>query len=339
MDSPAARLLVLLSLLQSRPQWTSAELADRLGTTDRTVRRDVARLRDLGYSVDADAGRTGGYRLGVGGALPPLLLTDDEAVAVAVGLRAAAERGIDGYGDAAAAALAKLDQMLPAHVRERVSALAGAALVLREGDTPGVDPRTLLTVAQACRRPERLTFEYRDGSGNDTERRVEPYGLVNVDRRWYVVAHDLDRDDWRTYRIDRISTLSATGHRNTPRDTPDAAALVSEGVAVRVFDTRARVRIMAPADVAARHIGPTIGVIEPGDDASCIVTIGGDADWIARYLISLEIEFDVLEPPEINDELRTLAAGILARLGGNQAAAAAATATATGSKATAATSR
>src|SRR4029079_1129079 len=218
----------------------------------------------------------------------------------------------------------------------RVDALG--EVVVGIGRAPGpregapIELTTLMGLAMCSRRGERVTFTYRSGSDAVTERRVEPHRLVSLGRRWYLVGFDLDRDDWRTYRIDRISTLSPTGHRNTPRDPPDAAALVSEGVAVRVFDTRARVRVMAPAHVAARHIGPTIGVIEPGDDTSCVVTIGGDADWIARYLISLEIEFDVLEPPAVNEELRVLANQILARLGGDQAAAAAATAT--GSKAT-----
>jgi len=310
-DSPAARLLVLLSLLQSRPQWTSAELADRLGTTDRTVRRDVARLRDLGYSVDADAGRTGGYRLGVGGALPPLLLTDDEAVAVAVGLRAAAERGIDGYGDAAAAALAKLDQMLPAHVRERVSALAGAALVLREGDTPGVDPRTLLTVAQACRRPERLTFEYRDGSGNDTERRVEPYGLVNVDRRWYVVAHDLDRDDWRTFRLDRMTAPRGTGHEFVRGESPDPTAMVLDGLAVGAYAIQAELLLHAELPEAAAEIRPSVGALEPADGGT-VLRLGADSvEWIARYLAGLPFTFEVRRPPELADALRVLGMRLL----------------------------
>jgi predicted DNA-binding transcriptional regulator YafY len=197
-----------------------------------------------------------------------------------------------------------------------------------------VELPSLMTLATTCRRGERVRFTYRDGADRVSERRVEPHRLVSLGRRWYLVGFDLDRDDWRTYRVDRVRTLSPTGHRNSPRVTPDAAALVSEGVAVRVFDTRARVRVMAPAHVAAQHIAPTIGVIEPVDDSSCVVTIGGDADWIARYLISLEVEFDVLEPPEVKDELRALAAGLLARLGAGQAAAA----TVSGSNATAATS-
>jgi predicted DNA-binding transcriptional regulator YafY len=169
----------------------------------------------------------------------------------------------------------------------------------------------LLTLARCCRRGERITYRYRDGSDRISERRVEPHRLVSLGRRWYLVGFDLDRDDWRTYRVDRIDSLVLTGHRNTPRPTPDAAALVSEGVAVRVFDMRARVRVMAPAEVAARHIGPTVGVIEAGDDESCHVTIGGDPDWIARYLLGLSIPFEVIEPPEVIDELKLIATRIL----------------------------
>jgi predicted DNA-binding transcriptional regulator YafY len=217
--------------------------------------------------------------------------------------------------------------------------LVGVRKPRRPSATAGgerVELPSLMTLATTCRRGERVRFTYRDGADRVSERRVEPHRLVSLGRRWYLVGYDLDRDDWRTYRVDRVSALSRTGHRNTPRDTPDAAALVSEGVAVRVFDTRARVRLRVPAHVAEQHIGPTIGVIEPGDETSCLVTIGGDADWIARYLISLEIDYEVLEPPEVNDELRALAARILSRLGQDQAAAG--VATAGGSNATAATS-
>ena len=171
-----------------------------------------------------------------------------------------------------------------------------------------------MTFAMACRRGDRVHFTYRDGSDRVSERRVEPHRLVSLGRRWYLVGFDLDRDDWRTYRIDRVRALVASGHRNTPRPTPDAGALVAEGVAVRVFDTRARVKVMAPAQEVVHHIGPTVGVIEPGDDTFCVVTIGGDHDWIARYLISLDFRFEVIEPREVNDELRALAERMLSQL-------------------------
>ncbi len=228
--SSSSRLLELLSLLQTRPQWKASELAERLGITERTVRRDVTRLRQLGYPVVADAGRAGGYQLGRGGALPPLLLTDDESVAVAVGLRAAASGGVAGYDEAAVAALAKLEQVLPAPVRERVLALNAATILSRPGAGPAIDPDALLTIAQACRRAERIRFGYRDGSGAVTERRVEPHGLVNVERRWYLVARDLDRQDWRTFRLDRMSGAALTGHRFVRTEGPDAGAMVAEAL-------------------------------------------------------------------------------------------------------------
>ena len=343
MDTPA-RLLRLLSMFTTRPSWNADDLAARLEITTRTLRRDVTRLRDLGYPITSATGRYGGYELGAGGHLPPLLLDDDEAIAVSVALRDLSAEADPTLGEAALSASTKLRQVLPGPLRDRVDALGEVVVGVRKPRRPRatdggerVELPSLMMLATTCRRGERIRFTYKAGDDRVSERRVEPHRLVSLGRRWYLVGFDLDRDDWRTYRIDRISTLAPTGHRNTPRETPDAAALVSEGVAVRVFDTRARVRVMAPAHVAARHIGPTIGVIEPGDDTSCVVTIGGDPDWIARYLISLELEFDVLEPPEVNEELRVLAVGILARLGGDQAAAAAATVS--GSKAAAATSR
>ena len=156
-------------------------------------------------------------------------------------------------------------------------------------------------------------FTYRDGADRVSERRVEPHRLVSLGRRWYLVGFDLDRDDWRTYRVDRISELVPTGHRNTPRETPDAGALVSEGVAVRVFETRTRVLVHAPSQDVAMFIGPTVGVVEqsaPGAD-TCVVTIGGDPDWVARYLAGLPVDFEVLDPPEVRDELRALAERLL----------------------------
>jgi predicted DNA-binding transcriptional regulator YafY len=343
MDTPA-RLLRLLAMFTTRPSWNADDLAARLEVTTRTLRRDVTRLRELGYPITSTTGRYGGYELGAGGHLPPLLLDDDEAIAVSVALRELSAEADPTLGEAALSASTKLRQVLPAPLRDRVDALGEVVVGVRKTRRPRatdgrerVELPSLMILATTCRRGERVRFTYRDGGDRVSERRVEPHRLVSLGRRWYLVGYDLDRADWRTYRVDRVSTLSPTGHRNTPRATPDAAALVSEGVAVRVFDTRARVRVMAPAHVAAHHIGPTIGVIEPGDDTSCVVTIGGDADWIARYLISLEVEFEVLEPATVNDELRALATGIIARLDRDQAAAG--VATTNDSKAAAATSR
>lgn len=306
MGSPAARLLDLLSLLQSRPHWTAGELARRLGTTDRNVRRDIARLRDLGYPVWAEVGRAGGYQLGAGGSLPPLLLTDDEAVAVAIGLRAAASRGVAGYDDAAVAALAKLEQVLPAVLRERVLALNTATVLVPGVGTPRVDPEVLLVLAQGCRRAERLRFAYVDATGRSSERRVEPYRLVNVEGRWYLLAHDLDRADWRTFRVDRLQGPELTGHRFTPGPEPDAASIVVEGIAFGGTEWQAEVVLRAPVEEARGEVPPTIGTVEALGGATLLRIGANDLDWIARYLVGLPFELEVRDPPELRAALRRL---------------------------------
>ena len=321
MDTPA-RLLRLLAMFTTRSSWNAEELAGRLEITTRTLRRDVTRLRDLGYPITSTTGRYGGYELGAGGRLPPLLLDDDEAIAVSVALRDLSAEADPTLGEAALSASAKLRQVLPSQLRDRVDALGEVVVGVRRGRQPRAtsgDPRvelpSLMTLAMCCRRGERVHYRYRDGGDRVSERRVEPHRLVSLGRRWYLVGFDLDRDDWRTYRVDRVSELVSTGHRNSLRDTPDAGALVTEGVAVRVFDTRARIRLMVPAHEAVHHIGPTVGVVEPGDDDTCcLVTIGGDPDWIARYLVGLSVPFDVLDPPEVVAELRLIAEQILRRM-------------------------
>ena len=306
MESPAGRLLRLLSLLQMKPTWTAEELADRLAITTRTVRRDVTRLRDLGYPVLAAPGRFGGYQLGPGGALPPLLLSDDEAVAVAIGLRAAANGGVIGIEDAALAALAKLEQVLPVPLRERLQALHAATVPLVGGSGPSVDPDALVLVAQGCRRLERLRFEYLDGSGQRSERSVEPFRLVPVRRRWYLVARDRDRDDWRTFRVDRIQDPVLTGHRFVRAEEPDAAAMVAEGLAVGAYSLQATVVLLVPHREAAAEIPRTVGSLEPHDDGTLLRIGGSDLRWLATYLAALPFGFRVLDPPELRDELRAL---------------------------------
>jgi len=312
MESSSGRLLALLSLLQSRPFWTAAELAERLSVTTRTVRRDVTRLRELGYPVEAEPGPTGGYQLGSGGALPPLLLNDEEAVVVAVGLRAAAGGAVAGFEDSAIAALAKLEQILPLRLRDRVGAL-NASMVLLGSDRGGftVDPEVLLTLAQGCRRLERLRFSYRDAEGKVTERRVEPYRLVNTRRRWYFVALDLDRDDWRTFRVDRVSEPALTGHRFVRATEPDAAAMVAEGLALRAYEVQAEVLLKVPMSEAAESIPPTVGTLEP-TEAGTLLRLGADSvGWIARYLARLDFPFEVRHPPELRTELRDLGRRLL----------------------------
>ena len=296
----SARLLRLLSLLQQRPSWTAAELAERLGVTERTVRRDVTRLRDLDYPVDAEAGPHGGYRLGRGGALPPLLLADDEAVAVAVGLRLAADGSVSGLDDATVSALAKLEQVLPARLAARVRAVHETTAELRGRDPDRVDAEALVALAQACRAGERLRLGYADRAGRATERRVDPHRLVRAGPRWYLVAHDVDRGAWRTFRVDRVTAAVPTGARAEIVDPPDPVALVARGMAVGPYPVVARVRLPLPARVALTVVPRTVGVHRPaGPDATVVEIGGGDVDGMVRYLAGLAVPLEVLDPPEL----------------------------------------
>jgi len=304
-ESPAARLLNLLSLLQARPSWTATELSERMGVTARTVRRDMAHLRELGYPVDAEPGPHGGYRLGAGAALPPLLLTDDEAVAVVVGLRVATGHNVTGFEEAAVAALTKLEQVMPPHLRHRIDAVRAATLPVSGRAGPPDDATTIVLVAQACRGLERLRFDYVDSGGDPTDRLVEPYRVVHVDRRWYLVAHDPSRHDWRTFRLDRMSEVRLTGARFVRLDEPDAAAMVTEGLALHAHDAQAVVDLDASVETALEEVPVSMGVIEAAPTGSRL-RIGGDIDWIARFLVNLPFGFRVVEPPELRAELRAL---------------------------------
>lgn len=298
-----------------RPHWSATELAERLDITPRTVRRDVTRLRELGYPVSAEPGPQGGYQLGAGGALPPLLLSDDEAVAVATGLRATANSGVAAFEEAAIAALAKLEQVLPTRLRHRVDAL-NATIVLprRRQEVAATDPDVLLTLAQACRGPERLRFHYRDAAGRDSERRLEPYRLVNTARRWYLLARDLDRAAWRTFRVDRVSEPVLTGHRFTHAEEPDAAALVSQAIAVAPYRWQAEVLLHADLAEAEAEVSPVVGTLDPvpGDPTKTLLRIGAnELEYIARYLVSLELSYEVRDPPELRKALRALGRQLL----------------------------
>ncbi len=304
----SARLLRLLSLLQAHREWTGPELADRLGVTPRTVRRDVDRLRELGYPVNASPGTGGGYQLGAGAELPPLLLDDDEAVAVAVGLRTAAGNGVEGIGEASVRALAKLEQVLPGRLRRRVSALNEFTVpMLRVRAGAAVDPAVLTELATVCRDGERLRFEYRDHGGTGSRRTVEPHRLVCSERRWYLVAWDVDRGDWRTFRADRIEPRPPHGPRFAPRTPPaeDLAAYVSEGVSQRAYAARAVLRLHATAEEAARRVGPADGVLEPLDDGTCLLRTGAvSLDVLVIHVLLLGFDFEVVEPPELTERIR-----------------------------------
>jgi len=299
----SARLLRLLSLLQHKPDWTGPELAERLGVTVRTVRRDVDRLRELGYAVDAQPGVTGGYRLGVGAAVPPLLLDDEEAAAVAIALLASAGGVVRGIEEPALAALTKLDRLLPPHLRERVRAVQSATVQLSR---PGhLDAETLVTIAQASAAQVQLRLTYVDREGRETERRIEPYRLVSTGWRWYLVANDIDRRDWRTFRVDRMSAVRASGHRFRRAEEPDAAALVTRAVSVAPYRHTARVAIDAPVDEVVRRFPPTVGITEPDGKGGSVFTTGADRlEELVGYFVSLDLPFVVLDPPELRDRIR-----------------------------------
>lgn len=307
----SARLLRLLSLLQTPRDWTGTELADRLGVSPRTVRNDVDKLRELGYPVLATRGPAGGYRLGAGAAMPPLLLDDEEAVAVAVGLRTAAGGAVAGIEDAALRALSKLEQVLPSRLRSRVGTLQSVITPVPAVSAPVVDPDVLTAIAMACRSRERLRFSYLSHDGTPSDRDAEPYQLVNWGRRWYLVAFDVRRGDWRTFRVDRITVRTPGGGRFTPRPLPsdDLAAWVSRRVATAGWRYRARVTVVAPADTLLARIGPYVGDVTPVDDGTCVLDTGSDnLEMLAVYLGLLGYEFHVESPLELADHLREIAA-------------------------------
>ncbi|MER5603725.1 YafY family protein [Streptomyces sp. NPDC002265] len=305
----SARLLRLLSLLQAHREWSGAELADRLGVTARTVRRDVDRLRELGYPVNASPGTGGGYQLGVGAELPPLLLDDEEAVAVAVGLRTAAGQGIEGIDETSVRALAKLEQVLPHRLRRRVAALNAFTVPMLRGPRPSaVDPVVLTELAHLCRDTERLRFDYLGHDRSATRRSVEPHRLVCTERRWYLVAWDLDRQDWRTFRVDRMTPRPPHGPRFTPREPPaeDLAAYVSRGVSTRAYAAHAAVRLLVPLHEAAERVSPSAGTLEADGDDACVLRTGATSlDVMVVHVMMMGLPFEVLEPAELVEAIRT----------------------------------
>ncbi len=312
MSDPAARTLRLLSLLQARRYWSGPDLADRLEISVRTLRRDVERLRELGYPVDASRGVDGGYALAPGAALPPLVLDDDEAVALAVGLQAAALGPVAGMAETSVRVLAKLVQVMPRRLRHRVEALRGATV---SGWAPApaadaVDPAVLTTVALACRDSERTAFGYTPPGRERTERTVEPHRLVALGRRWYLVGWDLDRGDWRVFRLDRLDAPRGTGTVSGPRRFPaeDAAAYVRERVGGAWGRLVVEAVVAAPAQQVRDRIG-SWGTVDDDDSGGCRVRIDADdLDWGAAALGLTGAPFTVLSPPELMAHLRDLAA-------------------------------
>jgi predicted DNA-binding transcriptional regulator YafY len=309
MSQTSSRLLQLLSLLQGRRDWPGDELGERLAVSTRTIRRDVDRLRELGYPVESLTGPTGGYRLRAGTAMPPLLLDDEEAIAIAVGLRAAAGGSVSGIEETSVRALVKLEQVLPTHLRRRVAALSQATFTLPLAG-PRVEPQHLSAIAAACRDHERLRFGYVRRDGEEGRREVEPHALVNRGRRWYLLAWDCKREDWRTFRVDRISKPAASGARFAPRALPahDAAAFVEQSISSAPNRFEARVTLHVSAEEIAAHISPHWGKLEPIDAHSCRFATGDeDLRWLALRLAMLGVDFEVHDPPELIEQLGLLA--------------------------------
>ncbi|QKV95741.1 YafY family transcriptional regulator [Streptomyces sp. NA02950] len=306
----SARLLRLLSLLQAHRDWSGADLADRLGVTPRTVRRDIDRLRELGYPVHSAPGTAGGYQLGAGAQLPPLLLDDDEAVAVAVGLRQAAGGGVEGIEETSVRALAKLEQVLPDRLRRRVGALSSFTVPMVGGYRgAGVDPEVLTELANACRDCHQVRFEYRDHQGTVSRRTAEPHRLVCAQRRWYLVAWDLDRADWRTYRADRITPTPPHGPRVAPRRPPadDLAAYVSRGVSTAAYAEKATVLLRVSAERAAERVSPSAGVLEAVDEHSCLLHTGAHGlDVMVIHIVLMGFDFEVREPAGLTERVRLI---------------------------------
>jgi predicted DNA-binding transcriptional regulator YafY len=308
MLNTSARLLRLLSLFQAQRYWSGAELSKRLEVTGRTLRRDVDRLRSLGYPVHSTSGVEGGYQLGAGATLPPLLLDDDEAVAVALGLRTSAQSGISGTEEASLRALLKLEQVLPPRLRHRMMALHGFVVPL-ERRGPSVDANLLSVIAGACRDCECIRFTYQDRAGAASLRVVEPHRLVHTGYRWYLVAWDTSRKDWRTFRIDRIDGKTKASTRFKPRKPPegDFAKFASKSLSQVPYPVRARITLHASMEVLAKRIPPSAGVLESIDENSCTLQTGSySVEGIAMHLSWLGVDFRVHEPQELIDHVRKL---------------------------------
>lgn len=300
----SARMLRLLSLLQTHRYWPGSELSERLEVSPRTLRRDIDRLRELGYDVDAVRGVAGGYQLRAGGQLPPLLLEDEEAVAIAVALQTAASAG-GGTEEIALQALTKVIGLMPPRLRRRMDALRsqtdGVPAPWTSG--PALDAGVLTTLAQACRDDEPVAFGYTARGGEATERRVEPHRLVSLGRRWYLVAYDRDRQDWRSFRVDRISAPQPSGQRFRPRALPaaDAPSFVRAGIDAMSSRYDVRVRIDLDADAVTAFVGRWATVSPLSDGGSRLAMATDDLGWPLMVLAHLDASFTVESPPELRD--------------------------------------
>ncbi|WP_436760494.1 helix-turn-helix transcriptional regulator [Streptosporangium sp. V21-05] len=307
MANTSARMLRLLSLLQTHRYWPGGELADRLDVSERTLRRDVDRLRELGYPVDANRGVAGGYQLQTGATMPPLLLDDEEAVAIAVGLRTAAGGAVAGIEETSVRALTKVVQVMPPRLRRRVDALRAYTVPAVMGGGPTVDSLALTVIAQACRDDERLRFEYTARDGDRTARLAEPHRLVSLGRRWYLVAWDVERHGWRTFRVDRLSGAESTGARFRPRELPggDAGAFVRDSITSMPTQYQVVVVVRATVAEVERVVSPLGGTAEAVGDRSCRLLMNADGlEWPVLVLAALGADFEVVQPEEFRDYLR-----------------------------------
>lgn len=321
---PTARALQLLALLQTHRSWTGNELAGRLGITTRTLRRDVDRLRTLGYRVDATAGVAGGYRLGPGSQMPPMLLDDDDAVAIAIGLRMAASATIEGIDEGAVSTMAKLEQVVPDRVRRRITALHHAIETVRwqHPEVALVDGDALVVVAQACRDREELRFDYLDKVGAATSRLVQPYQLVTVGRRWYLVAWDLRRSDWRTFRVDRVARVELAGGRFVERELPAASA--ADFVARSLAQGRPQIHAVVLVHDERCDLGDALRWIshevevEPGGDRR--VRLRSESiDWLVSAVAQLAalVPVTVVSPDELVERIEPLGRRLVEAAGGS----------------------
>ncbi len=310
--STSARMLSLLSLLQTHRFWPGDELSSRLEVSPRTLRRDIDRLRDLGYAVDASRGVAGGYQLRAGGSLPPLVLTDDEAVAIAVGLRSASAGSVGGMAETSVLALTKVIGLMPPRLRRRMDALATQTEAPGPwAGAPTIDAQVLTTLAQACRDDELLHFDYTAREADPTQRRVEPHRLVSLGRRWYLVAYDRDRDDWRSFRVDRLSSPASTGQRFRPRELPTSDALTFVESGIRQMPQRYAVSVVidAPAEVVRRAVSHW-GEVEPAPEGASgcrLVMNVDDLQWPLMVLAQVDAPITVESPDALREALRRTA--------------------------------
>ena len=316
MANTSARMLRLLSLLQTHRYWPGGELAGRLEVSPRTLRRDVDRLRELGYPVDANRGAAGGYQLQAGAAMPPLLLDDEEAVAIAIGLRTAAAGAVAGFEETSVRALAKVIQLLPPRLRRRIDALQAMTAPGVFGGGPTLDATVLTTIAMACRAEERLRFGYQAREADPTTRHVEPHRLVALGRRWYLMAWDLDRADWRSFRVDRATDPAMTGARFRPRDIPDGDPVTWLRSRLRAMPNRydVSVRLQADPDRVRAVVGHWAAV-EPLPEsavASRLRMSVDDLGWPVMVLGVLGVPFTIESPPELRERVRAAGETLLA---------------------------